>query len=344
MSVPTISRSRATALFALWWVIWAAISTAIVMQAGWTWREAMLDSALLSIILGISCYATNTSLLYFQPTVRVALLTALVTLVFAYGLIRLHAEALAPLLDANYLRFYGQTVALRVTIAWLLMMMTAIPTLLWSLMVDQKEMSAYQKEVAQLAREAELTTLRQQLQPHFIFNSLNSINALIGTQPEKARTMVQQLSDFLRGSLRKEEKQLVTLREELHYLQLYLDIEKVRFGHRLVTSLEYDPACLELKMPSLLLQPIVENAIKFGLYDMTDEILISLRAQKKDNELELIVKNPFDPDTAEARKGTGFGLSSISRRLYLLYARNDLMQTTEDGNLFIATVRLPQAV
>jgi LytS/YehU family sensor histidine kinase len=125
---------------------------------------------------------------------------------------------------------------------------------------------------------------------------------------------------------------------------LYLDIEKVRFGHRLVTALEYDSACLELRMPSLLLQPIVENAIKFGLYDMTEEILISLHARKKENELELVVKNPFDPDTAEARKGTGFGLSSVSRRLYLLYARNDLIRTTEDGNMFIATVRLPQVV
>lgn len=344
MSQPAISRSRAIALFVVWWMIWVAISALMIVHAGWSWREALVDSVLLSFILGISCYATNTSLHYFQPTPRVALLTATITAVFAYVLIRLHGHALSPLLDASYLEFYERTVWLRVLIAWLLMMMTAIPTLLWALVMDQKETSAHQKEVEKLAREAELTNLRQQLQPHFIFNSLNSINALIGTQPEKARTMVQQLSDFLRGSLRKEEKQLVTLREELHYLQLYLDIEKVRFGHRLVTSLEYDPACLELRMPALLLQPIVENAIKFGLYDMTDEILISLQARKKENDLEIMVKNPFDPDTAEARKGTGFGLSSISRRLYLLYARNDLLQTTEDGNAFIASVRLPQPV
>lgn len=341
---PAINRSWAAGLFVLWWLVWVGISALMIVHAGWSWREALVDAALLSFILGIACYATNTSLLYFAPSPRMALLAAGITAVFAYVLIRLHAHALRPLLDAPYLAFYERTVWLRVLVAWLLMMMTAIPTLLWAWVVDQKEASAHQKEVERLAREAELATLRQQLQPHFIFNSLNSINALIGTQPEKARTMVQQLSDFLRGSLRKEEKQLVTLREELHYLHLYLDIEKVRFGHRLVTTLACDPACLELRMPALLLQPVVENAIKFGLYDTTDEIVISLEARKKDNDLEIVVKNPFDPETADARKGTGFGLSSISRRLYLLYARNDLLHTAADGNLFIATLRLPQAV
>jgi LytS/YehU family sensor histidine kinase len=133
----------------------------------------------------------------------------------------------------------------------------------------------------------------------------------------------------------------VTLREELQYLQLYLDIEKVRFGHRLSTKIECDESLNEMKLPALLLQPIMENAIKFGLYDTIDEIEISLKAVKEDNQLVITVKNPFDPETATP-KGTGFGLQSVQRRLFLLFARNDLMITEAKDNIFTTTIKIPQ--
>ena len=118
----------------------------------------------------------------------------------------------------------------------------------------------------------------QQLQPHFLFNSLNSINALIGFKPDEARKMIHQLSDFLRGTLKKDDDQLqVTLNDELQHLNLYLEIEKVRFGHRLQTEISCDERSGSAKLPSMLLQPIVENAIKFGLYDTTGEVVVSLR-------------------------------------------------------------------
>src|SRR4029077_8607214 len=111
-------------------------------------------------------------------------------------------------------------------------------SVLWHSFEDQKTSVQRKTEAEQLTKDAELYKLRQQLQPHFLFNSLNSINALIGTRPQEARTMVQQLSDFLRGTIKKEETQWVSLQEELQYLQLYLDIEKVRFGNRLATEIE----------------------------------------------------------------------------------------------------------
>ena len=93
----------------------------------------------------------------------------------------------------------------------------------------------------------------------------------------------------------------------------------------------------------MLLQPVVENAIKFGLYDTTDDITISIDAAYVNNELVLRVKNPFDPETSLPKKGTGFGLSSVQRRLYLLFARNDLLQTETQGQLFITTIKIPQS-
>jgi LytS/YehU family sensor histidine kinase len=206
----------------------------------------------------------------------------------------------------------------------------------------QKEKEKQQTGADAMLREAELASLRQQLQPHFLFNSLNSINALIGSKPHEARVMVQQLSDFLRGTLKKDEQKTVMLKEEFEQLKLYLAIEKVRFGHRLNVDLNVSEVSQSCLIPPLLLQPVVENAIKFGLYDTTGDITITLSSKTEPGFLFIEVKNPYDPKTQNANKGTGFGLSSIKRRLYLLYARNDLITTNKTETIFITTLKIPQ--
>jgi LytS/YehU family sensor histidine kinase len=217
-------------------------------------------------------------------------------------------------------------------------------SVLWQTWTEQKEDQSRKTDAEKLAKEAELFKLRQQMQPHFLFNSLNSINALIGSRPAEARKMVQQLSDFLRGTLKKEETQWVVLKEELQYLQLYLEIEKVRFGNRLATDVQTNEQVQQMMMPALILQPIVENAIKFGLYDTTGDTVIHINTTKEGNELVIKVSNPFDPETSAPNQGTGFGLKSIQRRLYLLFGRSDLLVTESKENIFITTVRIPQQV
>lgn len=207
---------------------------------------------------------------------------------------------------------------------------------------DEMETKRRKMEAERLSREAELSKLRLQLQPHFLFNSLNSISSLSGSRPEQARKMIQQLSDFLRGTLKKDDQQLTPLKDEFMHLQLYLDIEKVRFGHRLNSEMNCNEAVAEMKLPALLLQPIVENAVKFGLYDTIGEITITISAAEENGNLKIQVTNPFDPTTSRPKKGTGFGLSSVNRRLYLLYARNDLLMTDTQENTFITTLIIPQ--
>ena len=207
---------------------------------------------------------------------------------------------------------------------------------------EEQTINERRADMERLSKEAELFKLRQQLQPHFLFNSLNSISALTGSQPEKARHMIQQLSDFLRGTLKRDEQRWNTLEEEIQYLRLYLDIEKVRFGHRLQTEISYSDEILQCKLPALLLQPVVENAIKFGLYDTTGDVLIKLTATAENNYLKIWLQNPFDPETSIPRAGTGFGLSSIQRRLFLLFARQDLLKTEKDQTHFITTILIPQ--
>ncbi len=246
--------------------------------------------------------------------------------------------------DVVYTQSLSHSSNIRFGIAFLMNGCMAMISLLWHTQMEQKRTEERKAEAERIARDAELYKLRQQLQPHFLFNSLNSISALTGTQPEKARHMIQQLSDFLRGTLKKDEQQWNSLEEELQYLQLYLDIEKVRFGYRLQTNIVFDDEVMQMKLPSLLLQPLVENAIKFGLYDTIGEVTISIIAKKINQSLEITVENPFDIETAQPLRGTGFGLSSIQRRLFLLFARNDLLQTKTENNYFITTISIPQII
>ncbi|MDZ7650491.1 MAG: histidine kinase [Cytophagales bacterium] len=202
------------------------------------------------------------------------------------------------------------------------------------------EVRTREEDTATLAREAELQKLQLQLQPHFLFNSLNSINALILVQPDQARQMVQQLSDFLRLTLKRADEPWVSLAQELEYLETYLAIEKVRFGHRLVVVLAIDEQSRQWPLPTLVLQPLLENAIKFGLYGTTGQISIEVDSRIVNNELLISISNPFDldmlPDT-----GSGFGLNGLKRRLYLLFARNDLIQTTTLENKFLVNLTIP---
>jgi two-component system, LytTR family, sensor kinase len=242
----------------------------------------------------------------------------------------------------QYPEFLRKSLVIRGSIGFLVMGILTMIAIIWFNWQEQQKSEIRKSDAERLAKEAELFKLRQQLQPHFLFNSLNSINALIGIRPQEARKMVQQLSDFLRGTIRKEETQWVTLSEEMAYLQLYLDIEKVRFGNRLDTHIESDEASLTMKLPALLLQPIVENAIKFGLYDTIGDTVIGIKTYKEDGHLVISVCNPFDPETSAPRQGTGFGLKSVQRRLYLLFARSDLLSTEAKNDIFTITVRIPE--
>lgn len=244
--------------------------------------------------------------------------------------------------EEGYNVFLSQSAPVRLTIGFLIICCMALISVLLYTLQDQQETEKRKTEADKLSKEAELFKLRQQLQPHFLFNSLNSINALIASQPQQARTMIQQLSDFLRGTLKKDDNQWASLTDELEHLQLYLEIEKVRFGHRLSASIKNETEGVNLLLPSMLLQPVVENAIKFGLYDTIGDISININAKLESGYLIVQVINPFDAEGAMPKKGTGFGLSSVQRRLFLIYARHDLLQADAIDQVFITTIKIPQ--
>jgi sensor histidine kinase YesM len=306
--------------------------------------EIITDAVVSNILLTGGCLLIFNNMRYYLPRKEKYwyVLTISVSLT---GICYLLAKGLLWIIfqdNAHYIEALDQSAGIRFGILFLLIGCMSMVSLLWYTQEEQQTMSERKADSERLSREAELFKLRQQLQPHFLFNSLNSISALKGSQPEKARHMIQQLSDFLRGTLKKDDQQWSTLEEEIQYLRLYLDIEKVRFGYRLQTEIIYPEEILSLKLPSLLLQPVVENAIKFGLYDTYGEVFITLKALQENNYLKIVVQNPFDPETSQPLKGTGFGLSSIQRRLFLLFARQDLLTTQKNGEYFITTILIPQ--
>jgi two-component system, LytTR family, sensor kinase len=334
--------------FAIWWIFWTIIGAVLIRQSQYTWLVSFTDAAVTQLDWTIAGYVLNSMLRFYHPSSKnlvnllvfsIALAALFTFLILPYGLPPVMAYVGVP---PDYATFLDNSLFIRFVIAWMQLLFVAAISWMWYFIDEQTQNQKLKTDTEKLAREAELAQLRQQLQPHFLFNSLNSINALVVSQPELARKMIQQLSDFLRGTVKKDDRQLVTLEEELHQLSLYLDIEKVRFGYRLQSLIKSDDESKSCKLPPLLLQPIVENAIKFGLYDTIGEITISIEATKEQGMLVIRVKNPYDPATAQPRQGTGFGLNSIGRRLYLIYFNSNLLETSAEQSIFTTTIKIPQ--
>ncbi|HVZ57907.1 MAG TPA: histidine kinase [Chitinophagaceae bacterium] len=343
MANTPLSVTRFRFVFGACWLVLMTDHALILYWLGITWTAAILDSVISNSLLLLFSLLIMNTLRYYLPRreqylhiffwcVFLALLWLLLTRWFL---------DLALTGYPGYPTLLSHSLSIRFSIAFLLLGCVTMISVLWYTWEEQKETEARKADAERLAREAELYKLRQQLQPHFLFNSLNSINALIGSSPQEARKMVQELSDFLRGTLRREENQFISLADELEYLRLYLDIEKVRFGHRLVTDVQTTPEALTHRLPALLLQPLMENAIKFGLYGTTGEARISLRAQATEDQLVVEVTNPYDADM-QMPSGTGFGLRSVKRRLYLLFGRSDLVETSQGSRDFSVTVKIPR--
>lgn len=344
MANSPLSVTRFRVIFSISWLLIIADHIFLVRWFGFSWKIALIDSVVNDTLLLLACLLVITTLRFYLPQKEKYFHLVSWCIILTTIVILLTKVILKNILigDEEYIHFFDKALWIRASLDFLLLGCIILVSVIWYNWQEQSEQEQMKQDAEKLTKEAELFKLRQQLQPHFLFNSLNSINALIGTRPKEARKMVQQLSDFLRGTIKKEEHQWVTLKEELQYLQLYLDIEKVRFGHRLITKIECDEETEKSKLPALLIQPIMENAIKFGLYDTVDDIEISLKAKIENKDLVVSVQNPFDPETAMPKQGTGFGLQSVKRRLYLLFARHDLLITEVKENIFTTTIKIPQ--
>lgn len=312
---------------------------------GISWNDALIDSTMSNVLLALASMALSNNFRYYRPNKEkysyILFSSVLVAVIWTFITKAINSVIIT---NVDYVDFLSKSLITRFCIALLIIGCMSLLSWIWYNLEEQKGEESRKAYSEKLAKDAELSQLKQQLQPHFLFNSLNSISALVGTKPEEARYMIQQLSDFLRGTLKKDDEQWTSLKEEMQHLQLYLEIEKIRFGHRLHTQINIGDDAQPLVLPPLLLQPIVENAIKFGLYDTLGEVTITIEAIVENDQLHITIQNPFDLQTSYKQHGTGFGLKSVKRRLYLLFGRNDLLHIETTESIFSTTIKIPQHV
>jgi LytS/YehU family sensor histidine kinase len=173
---------------------------------------------------------------------------------------------------------------------------------------------------AELAR-AQMQALKMQLHPHFLFNTLNAIVTLVHKDPDTAEQMIVRLSDFLRLTLKSSGKQMITLKEELEFVKAYLDIEHTRFNDRLAVNISLDESLQDAEVPNLLLQPLIENAIKHGITPNTSGGIISIAANKTDGLLKISIRDNGSKKNgnSETKLKEGVGLSNTRARLNKLF-------------------------
>jgi sensor histidine kinase YesM len=323
---------------------WLVVHAIFVIEHQIELEFAFSDAALFAIPLGMAAWIGGITLRYYRPDWKripaILIWTATEALIIIY-LYDYLAESLGQMeWRINAQLSQGNT--LLFLLVYFVLNIFTLFVWIWLNNLEKEGIDKRRLETEKLAKESELEGLKLQLQPHFLFNSLNSVNALLHVNPEEASRMVLLLSDFFRSSLKKSQDTLITLKEELETVQLYLQIEEIRFSSRLMVEIKLQESCEEQKIPALMLQPIIENAIKHGLYGTTEKVVIHIDATNVSNQLILRVSNPYTPEDSTFSTGTGFGLKSVNRRLYLIYARNDLMKIEKEQDKFVVQLTLPQ--
>jgi sensor histidine kinase YesM len=241
----------------------------------------------------------------------------------------------------SYLKFMLVSLPWKMVFGWLLM---GISILVYYLLIYThrlREQTDNEVRLQQMIRDVELNMLKSQINPHFLFNSLNSVNALILSSPEQAQEMLVALSDYLRYTVLATKREVSSLQEEMENIERYLAIEKLRFRERLRYHFEVSPDCLQTLIPSMLLQPLFENAIKHGVYERIQEVEIGAKVRKESGVLHIEIVNDFDSEQAGPRKGSGTGLKNIKERLHLSYGHLSSLQTKIENEKFIVLLQIP---
>jgi len=347
---PILADRRRLLLYLLaWFPVMSALLVALLVGGGlFSWTQAAVVVLPVDLAYAFMClaafYVCKTAPLASAGPLRIAVAQVGAGLISAW-LWLLGAQVWAGFLTDNELvpsaaERYAKAEPIFFGRAFLVFLLaSALHYLLVAFEASkQAETEALRFQV--LSREAELRALRAQIHPHFLFNSLNSINALITVSPQEARRVCLLLADFLRRSLALGSRELVPVSEELALVEDLLSIEGVRFGARLRYESRVDEAARDCPVPPLLLQPLVENAVTHGISQCLEGGVIRLEVTHQGERLYMSIDNPRDPEATD-RKGVGFGLQSVRRRLEALYGREASLRVHPDPSSFRVELELP---
>lgn len=341
-----LSKRGEIALYAIGAVAVTAMATSVVplwvkgAPAGLAIAAALPPSLLLAFIGLASRYLCRAMPL--ASSRRSSIAAAVIgSSVAASGLWVATWQSWVPVLN----RWTALTLAPEYSLLFALGVLLYLGTVAVQYLVLETEVSREAEEAALryrvLAREAELRALKAQVDPHFLFNSLNAIASLCGSRPHDAREMAQRLADFFRLVLRLGALEKITLAEEIDLVSRYLAIEKVRFGDRLDIRIAVDDGAKQCSVPPLLLQPLVENAVRHGIASVLEGGTIDIEATLVDGTLRIRIDNPADPDRVDVR-GERVGLQNARGRLNTVSDGLALLQTVETEGRFRVYMELPR--
>ena len=335
----------------VWWLVWLILATGqsllFYFAYGSFFKLSPIDSLIsLFIYSGIALSLwypfnffntgnTRTSTLISNIVFSGAVSITLWVVITKYIMLLVIQE------ETIYLAYWEATFPYRIGTGIFIYGLIILSYYLFISLTNLSEKIAKEAKLENLLKETEIKMLRSQINPHFLFNCLNSISSLTITDPDKAREMVIKLSDFIRYALSKKDEQPVSLRSELENIRLYLDIEKVRFGERLSIEENNDENCLDNKIPVILLQPLIENAVKHGVYESTESVRISIQAKVIDNYVTITITNNYEASSS-SKKGTGTGLMNVVRRLELFYGNRASIKTLKEEGIYTVTIYLPK--
>jgi two-component system, LytTR family, sensor histidine kinase AlgZ len=348
MKIIRLSRIDHLVFWCGWGFFTLLLGTLLASPGGMSGAHAFILAAILSGVAQVSAWSAafscRTAPLARTPVWRVLLIhvTAAVILTFFWvkvgGIIAREMDAL-PGWSGTYREYQKKTEMLYAAGEFYYLLSVAVQYAL----IAQKATQEAQKRATESsvrARDAELSALKAQINPHFLYNSLNSISALTSIDPGRAREMCVSLADFLRLTLGMGEKAVIPLREEIGLMEKYCAIEKMRFGERLTVKEEIQEEAMECLLPPLLLQPLFENAVVHGIAQMPEGGWIRLQAARKGGRMSLTVENSWDPEAGGSRKN-GVGLKNVQRRLEARYGNEAQLQAKAEEEVFRVNLSFP---
>jgi len=348
MSHPITGNRRSILIYSIVWLIVSALQGFIYrymlsFPLSVVFTDALFSSFLFGFLGLLAWYPTR--YIPFQSNSPVYSILAHVVA----GLLVLAAWVLVTVGVLNvifgsqeaYLEFLNRSLVWRATLGGLLYLVLVLIYYLVSNNQKLQERMQQEERLRGLVREAELSMLKSQINPHFLFNSLNSISSLTMSNPDEARDMIIRLSDFLRYSLKHRENEYVPLKEELRRIKDYLAIEKIRFGEKLQYEFNISGESEEFQVPTMIFQPLFENAIRHSVYEAVKPVLIRFDCGPENGFIKAVITNDFDPEVP-TRDGTGVGLQNVRQRIDLAYRGKGSARWTSTEGVFQVTILFPR--
>ncbi len=325
----------------LWAILIIAHSYLVYSHSNLKWYWTILDSLLFNLSFSIFIlpyyYAVKFSQL--EKSYFLLQLFTIGSILLTMWLSIFYLIIWSLRLPTNVEYFMLQTVDFRLIIGFIYVSFFTLLYMILNYSSHIEQKNEHVQVLQNTEKEQQLIVLKSQLQPHFLFNTLNAIHGLLEIDNNKAREMLLNLSVYLRKTLDKSEKGLIPLKEELEHIHTYLNIEKIRFGTRLQINWNIQDNCNKCLLPDMLLQPIFENTIKHGLSNTIGEFVIKCNFEFKENFLHISINNPTE---SEIVNPDGVGLQNLKKRMFLYYGKRDLIVINTTNHKYCIQLKIPQ--